>query len=75
MKNNEIVAKEQNGFRKDHSTTDHIFSLLTICKNKLKDGKQTFRCFVDFRKDFEYVDRVCLFMETGVTSFCCAINH
>jgi len=67
---NEVLSEEQNGFRKGRSTTEHIFSLITLCKNRLRECKQTFCCFVDFQKAFDCVDRICLFtrlLEIGIT--------
>ena len=48
---------EQNGFRPDRNCQDHIFTLTTIIENRLLDKKDTFACFVDFKKAFDCVNR------------------
>ena len=50
-------AKGQVGFRRNHSTTDHLVTLRFIaveCRNNKFD---LFCCFVDFRKAFDIVPR------------------
>ena len=48
-----ILAEEQNGFRKSRSCEDHIFSLKSIISN----NKQTLATFIDLKKAFDFVDR------------------
>ena len=38
----DILVDEQNGFRKDRSCLDHIFSLSSIIKNRFLNNKPTF---------------------------------
>lgn len=42
---------EQNGFRKDRSCVDHVFTLNNLLQNR------TFATFVDLKKAFHFVDR------------------
>ena len=60
---NEILSEGQNGFRKDRSCLDHIYTLHTIIKNRKHQRKDTFACFVDYRKAFDTVDRNCLWFK------------
>merc|ERR1712155_111281 len=45
---NNLLSDSQNGFRSGRSCIDHIFSLVTILRNKKITNQQTFLCFVDF---------------------------
>ena len=60
---NELLSEGQNGFRKDRSCLDHIYTLHTIIKNRKFLKKDTFACFVDYRKAFDTVDRNCLWFK------------
>lgn len=57
---NEILADEQNGFRKAQSCTDHIFNLTSIIRNRLNNKQSTFCTFIDLKKAFDWVDRALL---------------
>ena len=50
---------EQAGFRKSHSTIDHIFTLHSLISNCLFGRKRSkvYVCFVDFKKAFDTVKR------------------
>jgi hypothetical protein len=52
------IGMEQTGFRKGHSTTDHIFVLHALLEMYLKNNKQIYKCFVDYRKAFDSVNRI-----------------
>ena len=52
---NDLLAKEQIGFRKKHRTSDHMFIVKTIMDKYKRSRKQLFLCFVDFRKAFDTV--------------------
>ena len=54
---NNILVEEQNGFRKDRSCADHVFTLSSIVQNRLQEGKATFAAFLDLKKAFDYVNR------------------
>ena len=53
----DLFCDEQNGFRKSRSCQDHIFSLTTIIRNRLKMKKDTFVAFIDMQKAFDWVNR------------------
>ena len=57
IEKNDLLADEQNGFRANRSCIDHIFSLVTILRNRKAQGKATFICFIDYKKAFDSVDR------------------
>ena len=46
-------AKGQAGFRRKHSTTDHLITLRVILEECRNDKANIFCFFVDFRKDFD----------------------
>ena len=50
-------AKGQEGFRRQHSTTDHLVTLRIIVEECRNDKSNLFCCFVDFRKDFDTIPR------------------
>ena len=54
---NKILADEQNGFRAGRSCIDHIYVMCTVLRNRKLLGKETFLCFIDFKKAFDSVDR------------------
>ena len=57
MENNRLLAEEQNGFRKNRSCEDHVFSACTLIRDRLKNKQDTFGVFIDFQKAFDFVDR------------------
>ena len=54
---NELIGEEQAGFREDHSTTDHIFTLLAMVQKQLVRHRRLYVAFIDFRKAFDSVCR------------------
>ena len=54
------LAEEQNGFRKQRSCMDHIYSLYEILNNRRCSDQSTFACFIDMKKAFDNVNRDCL---------------
>ena len=52
-----VLCKEQAGFRKNHRTTDHIFLLKRIIKTYISKNKYLYTCFVDFSKAFDSIWR------------------
>ena len=56
---NDKINIEQAGFRRSHSTIDHIFTLHSIISNCLFGRKRSkvYVCFVDFKKAFDTVKR------------------
>ena len=61
LNSNNLLSDTQNGFRAGRSCIDHIYSLVTILRNRKLQNKQTFLCFVDFRRAFDSVNHVLLF--------------
>ena len=57
LNDNNILVDEQNGFRAGRSCLDHVFSLVTILRNRQAQNKSTFLNFVDFKNAFTAVDR------------------
>ena len=57
LEDNNILSDEQNGFRAGRSCIDHIFTLMTILRNRKSMNKSTFICYIDFRRAFDSVDR------------------
>jgi hypothetical protein len=53
LENNELLVDEQNGFRKDRSCLDHVFTLNSVTQNE----NSTFVVFIDLQKAFDSVDR------------------
>ena len=58
-----MLGNEQAGFRKDHSTLDHIFTLSTIVNFYTAHKKQIYCAFIDYRKAFDSIDRVSLWQK------------
>ena len=50
-------SKGQAGFRRKHSTIDHLVTLRIIMEECRNDKSNIFCFFVDFRKDFDTVPR------------------
>ena len=64
-----VLNEEPNGFRKNRSCEDHIFSLYSLAKNRQEKGERTYVTFIDFSKAFDSVDRRMLLynlMNSGV---------
>ena len=51
----EIIAKEQVGFRAGHSTSEHIFNLRILCEKHLQYQQSLYHVFIDFKKAFDKV--------------------
>ena len=62
LDSNNIIEDEQNGFRKDQSCEDHIYTLTAIIRNRKASNLSTFACFVDMAKAFDRVNRDILFI-------------
>ena len=54
---NDKLVDEQNGFRKNRSCEDHIFTLSSIVRNQLDNGHSTYAAFLDLQKAFDWVNR------------------
>ena len=54
---NGLIVDEQNGFRRERSCEDHIYSLTTVIRNRKMQGLSTYTAFIDMEKAFDRVDR------------------
>ena len=52
---NNLLGSEQAGFRKGHSTLDHIFTLHCLIDVYLRKKKKLFCAFIDYRKAFDSI--------------------
>ncbi|XP_063415945.1 uncharacterized protein LOC134697591 [Mytilus trossulus] len=50
LEENNILADEQNGFRKDRGCIEHLYSLTSIITNRKIERLSTFACFIDAKK-------------------------
>ena len=57
VKAHNIVGPEQAGFKKDHSTIDHIFTLKSLIDLYLFKKKRIYCCFIDYSKAFDTIPR------------------
>lgn len=57
LENMNILCEEQAGFRKNYSTTDHIFNLKCLIDLYLFRGKKLYCAFIDYKKAFDSVNR------------------
>ena len=53
LENNDILADEQNGFRKTRSGEDHIFTMNSL----IQKNQNLHVAFIDLKKCFDFVDR------------------
>jgi len=60
---NDILAEEQNGFRKKRSCLEHIYSLCSVIKNRKNAKQSTYCCFIDMKKAFDNINRDCLWFK------------
>ena len=51
----EIIAKEQAGYRTGSSTTEQIFNLRILCERYLQHQQDLYHVFLDFKKAFDRV--------------------
>ena len=50
-----IIAKEQAGFRAGRSTTEQIFNVRILCEKYLQRQQDLYHVFIDFKKAFDRV--------------------
>lgn len=53
LEDNNILADEQNGFRKGRSCEEHVFTLSSVIRN----NKSVFTAYIDLKRCFDYIDR------------------
>ena len=59
----DILSKEQAGFRKGYSTIDHVFVLHLVIDLYQSVRKRVFCAFIDYQKAFDSVDRSLLWQK------------
>ena len=59
----DILGKEQAGFRKGYSTIDHVFVLHLVIDMYQSVRKRVFCAFIDYQKAFDSVDRSLLWQK------------
>ena len=60
IESKDILSPSQAGFRKNYRTTDHVFTLFSLIRKALCEGKYLRICFVDFRKAYDsYAKSAC----------------
>ena len=57
MKIKKILFYQQDGFRKDHRTSDHIFTLFSLINKYIKKGKYLCTFLIDFQKAYDSIRR------------------
>lgn len=57
LEENQLLAEEQNGFRKNRSCVDHLYTLTNVIKNRKIAKMSTYVCFIDMKKAFDFVNR------------------
>ena len=55
VEDNDVLGEIQAGFRKDHSTIDHIFTLFSMIQRHLLRNKKLYVAFIDFCKAFDLI--------------------
>ena len=60
IEENNYLVEEQNGFRRNRSCMEHIYSLYSVINKRKLNKQSTFACFVDAKKAFDTVNRECL---------------
>ncbi len=66
----DLTNDAQNGFRRGRSCEDHIHSLVSQIKQGINSGKDSFCCYIDMQKAFDFLDRDLLLLKLlrlGVT--------
>ena len=56
-----VIHDEQNGFRRNRNTIDHLSSITNIIETRKLRKLSTFAEFVDFKKAYDSVNRALLF--------------
>ena len=51
----DVLGDIQAGFRKDHSTIDHSFTLFSMVQRQPLRNQKLYVAFIDFRKAFDFI--------------------
>ena len=57
----EIIGDQQRGFRRNRSTSDHIFCICQIPEKKWEHNEAVHQLSIDFKKDYDSVRRKALY--------------
>ena len=57
----DMLHDEQNGFRRERNTVDHLSSITSIIETRKLRKLSTFAAFIDFKKAYDSVNRFLLF--------------
>ena len=60
LEENNVLGKEQIGFRRHCRTSDHILTLKCLVDKAFKSSKYLYVCFIDLRKAFDTINREAL---------------
>jgi len=53
VEENSVIHEAQAGFRRNYSTVDHIFTLLTLVQKQLLNYGKLYAAFIDLKKAFD----------------------
>ena len=59
----DMLHDEQNGFRRERNTVDHLSSITSIIETRKLRKLSTFAAFIDFKKAYDSVNRFLLFQK------------
>ena len=54
---NNITGECQAGFKRNYSTTDHMFTLLALMQKQFSLNRKMYVAFIDFEKAFDFINR------------------
>ena len=57
----QIIVDEQNGFRAERSTTDHLITVTTLIESRKLRRRPTYATFIDFKQAYDRIPRNLLF--------------
>ena len=57
VEENDITGGHQAGFKKGHSTVDHMFTLLALVQKQFSLNRKLYVAFIDFEKAFDSINR------------------
>eukprot|EP00745_Piridium_sociabile_P015926 TRINITY_DN2374_c0_g1_i12.p1 TRINITY_DN2374_c0_g1~~TRINITY_DN2374_c0_g1_i12.p1 ORF type:complete len:1135 (+),score=79.90 TRINITY_DN2374_c0_g1_i12:1880-5284(+) len=52
-----LIGEEQAGFKAEHSTADHVFTLYAMVQKQLIRHRKLYVAFIDFKKAFDSISR------------------
>ena len=64
----EITGDHQCGFRRNRSTTDHIFCIRQILEKKWEHNEAVHQLFIDFKKAYDSGGKSCIIFSLSLVS-------